>query len=104
MSREDILRILRGATAGYLSGADLAAKLGVSRAAIWKQVKALERDGFRIDAVPSKGYRLLGSPDLIAADDVARDLGTEVIGRMTGVSDAWIGEDPPREHRTFCGA
>lgn len=81
MTKDDILRMLRASTTDHLSGADLAARLGVSRAAVWKQIKALERDGFRIEAVPSKGYRLTASPDRIAPADVTDRLGTRVIGR-----------------------
>ena len=81
MSKDEILRLLRVSTTGYLSGAELAGKLGVSRTAVWKQIKALERDGFRIEAVPSKGYRLTASPDRIVPGEVTAGLGTLVVGR-----------------------
>ena len=32
--------------------------MGVSRTAVWKHIKTLEREGYAIEAVPSKGYRL----------------------------------------------
>jgi BirA family biotin operon repressor/biotin-[acetyl-CoA-carboxylase] ligase len=53
----------------------------VSRAAVWKHIKALERDGYGIEAVPSKGYRLLSAPDRIVASDLAGRSGTRTIGR-----------------------
>jgi BirA family biotin operon repressor/biotin-[acetyl-CoA-carboxylase] ligase len=45
-----------------VSGPDLAARLGVSRAAVWKHVEALREAGFSIES-GSSGYRLLDVPD-----------------------------------------
>ncbi len=59
-----ILRLLRE-TGEYLSGGRLSRELGVTRSAIWKKIATLRQHGYRIDATPSKGYRLLSSPDLL---------------------------------------
>lgn len=40
------------------SGSALAARLGITRAAVWKQIEALRADGAPIEAVASRGYRL----------------------------------------------
>jgi len=48
----------------YYSGAKISAELGITRAAVWKKIIALRKKGFVIDAVPSKGYRLVKFPDL----------------------------------------
>ncbi len=45
----------------FVSGENIAASLGVSRNAVWKNIQALRNDGFIIDSVTSKGYRI--SPD-----------------------------------------
>ncbi len=42
-----------------LSGEDAAARLGISRVAVWKAVEALRTEGYAIEALPAKGYRLL---------------------------------------------
>ncbi len=91
MQNSEILRILRSAAAGYVSGAELAASLGVSRTAVWKRIRALEREGYRIDAVPSKGYRLTAMPDVIIVDEVlgacaGRTIGREILHRETAAS------------------
>jgi BirA family biotin operon repressor/biotin-[acetyl-CoA-carboxylase] ligase len=44
-------------------------------------VKTLEKEGYGIEAVPSKGYRLLSAPDLIVPGEVMRELRTKTIGR-----------------------
>jgi len=48
----------------YYSGAKISAEFGITRAAVWKKITALRKKGFIIEAVPSKGYRLTGYPDL----------------------------------------
>ena len=50
----------------YYSGTRLSAELGISRAAVWKKINCLRKKGFIIEAVPSKGYLLVKSPDLSA--------------------------------------
>jgi BirA family biotin operon repressor/biotin-[acetyl-CoA-carboxylase] ligase len=81
MNKNHLLRLLRVSRTGYISGAELATELGVSRTAVWKRIRALEREGYGIEAVPSKGYRLIASPDLISIDDLQQELATRVIGR-----------------------
>jgi BirA family transcriptional regulator, biotin operon repressor / biotin---[acetyl-CoA-carboxylase] ligase len=81
MNKDDILLLLRTSRAGFVSGAELAASMGVSRTAVWKHIKALEREGYRIEAVPSKGYRLTLAPDVIVISDVKRGLRTRTVGR-----------------------
>lgn len=62
----DLLRLLREVEAGtLLSGEQASRKLGVSRTAVWKQIASLRSAGYRIEAVPSQGYRLSGEPDLM---------------------------------------
>ncbi|HXG47853.1 MAG TPA: biotin--[acetyl-CoA-carboxylase] ligase [Methylomirabilota bacterium] len=77
-----ILAALRQAGEGGVSGADLAQRLGISRAAIWAHIEELRALGFEIVASPHHGYRLLDTPDLLLADDLlARLEGRPVIGR-----------------------
>jgi BirA family biotin operon repressor/biotin-[acetyl-CoA-carboxylase] ligase len=65
-----------------VSGAELAEKLGVSRAAIWARIEELRRLGYDIEAGPHSGYRLVSVPDVLHADDLlARLHKTKIIGR-----------------------
>lgn len=64
-TKDDVLRILIGSSDGYISGEDLAERLGKSRAAVWKAVKALRKDGYIIDAVTNRGYRLGEDNDIL---------------------------------------
>jgi BirA family biotin operon repressor/biotin-[acetyl-CoA-carboxylase] ligase len=78
----EILNSLRAAGGGSVSGAEISQKLGVSRAAIWARIEDLRALGYDIEASPHLGYRLLGTPDVLHADDLVSRLGkTLVIGR-----------------------
>ncbi len=70
MDKDDILRLLRASPAGFVSGAELAAAMGVSRTAVWKHIRSLQRQGYGIEAVPSKGYRITALPDVILVSDL----------------------------------
>ncbi len=77
-----ILAALRAAGDGSVSGAELSERLRVSRAAIWARIEELRRLGYDIEASPHLGYRLLGTPDRLHADDLLARLGGKgVIGR-----------------------
>jgi BirA family transcriptional regulator, biotin operon repressor / biotin---[acetyl-CoA-carboxylase] ligase len=63
-SRSGILAALEeaGETGGFVSGAELAAKLGISRAAVWKHIGALKHGGYEIEGARARGYRLVAKP------------------------------------------
>lgn len=75
-----ILSALRDS--GSVSGAELAGRLGISRAAIWARIEELRKLGFAIEASPHHGYTLVQSPDLLLADDLISRLPTNrTVGR-----------------------
>lgn len=77
-----ILMALRAAGDEPVSGADLCSHLGVSRAAVWARIEELRLLGYDIEASPHVGYKLVGVPDVLHADDLIARLGkTKVIGR-----------------------
>ena len=77
-----ILKILRAADDGSVSGTELSQELGVSRAAVWARIQELRSLGYDVEASPHLGYRLLSSPDVLHADDLRSRLGQiRVIGR-----------------------
>ena len=58
MSKEKIFALLSAQAGDFVSGEDISAQLGISRAAVWKAVGALRRDGYTIEAQTGLGYRL----------------------------------------------
>jgi BirA family biotin operon repressor/biotin-[acetyl-CoA-carboxylase] ligase len=75
-----ILRLFRAET-GHVSGERLSSELGVSRTAVWKHISALRNGGYRIDAVRSRGYLLVSSPDCIDPQEIEAGLTGVKIGR-----------------------
>lgn len=70
---KDLLDILRQ-TDGYLSGEELSRQLGVTRAAVWKKIEQLRQEGYEIDSVTRRGYRLTGVPDSISEAEIRANL------------------------------
>lgn len=64
------------------SGADLATKLGVSRTAVWKQVRRATERGYQIETLRGKGYRLVGTVDLLDRNDILSRLPESVRQRV----------------------
>lgn len=73
--KEQVLETLEQNKGRYISGADLAARLFVSRNTVWKAVRALAADGHRISAVTNKGYCLDACSDVLSKASVDKFLG-----------------------------
>lgn len=79
--RSDILTWLRNSE-DYVSGQQLCERFGVSRTAVWKVINQLKEEGYRIESVPRKGYRLVESPaDVYSQSEIASRLQTKWAGR-----------------------
>ena len=59
--KKRILEILK-AKNEYISGQMLCEELGISRTAVWKNINSLKKEGYVIDSVNNKGYKLLMTP------------------------------------------
>jgi BirA family biotin operon repressor/biotin-[acetyl-CoA-carboxylase] ligase len=70
-----VLQALRQ-SAAPLSGEALAARLGLSRAAVWKRINRLKGLGYDIEGSPRRGYRLLSAPDKLLPEEIALGLKT----------------------------
>jgi BirA family biotin operon repressor/biotin-[acetyl-CoA-carboxylase] ligase len=86
-SEELILGLLVDGGLDFVSGEALSGKLGLSRTAVWKVVNSLRRKGYRIEAVSSRGYRLLEAPDRLTALEVLPLLETHDLGRTLHAFD-----------------
>ena len=59
----------------------MARRLGISRAAVWKQIQALRLRGYKIASSTRRGYLLTEKPDLLDAGRIKKDLVTNWLGR-----------------------
>lgn len=65
-TKETVLAFLEESKGRPVSGSTIAAALGISRAAVWKAIHALEADGYSIQAVNRLGYSLSEESDLLS--------------------------------------
>ncbi|MCH6268537.1 MULTISPECIES: biotin--[acetyl-CoA-carboxylase] ligase [Neobacillus] len=79
--RKKLLDSFTNAGESYLSGQFLAELIGCSRTAVWKHIEELRKEGFELEAVRKKGYRIIKTPEKITADEIRLGLTTEFIGK-----------------------
>jgi BirA family biotin operon repressor/biotin-[acetyl-CoA-carboxylase] ligase len=76
-----ILRLFREAGNDFVSGALISRELQVSRTAVWKNINGLRDAGYVIEAVPSRGYQLISTPNILSEEEVREKLHAAIIGR-----------------------
>ena len=69
-----LLALLHEKNGSFVSGQDIASRLGVSRNAIWKAVKSLQEQGFEVESQAGVGYRLAAERDIISKDVLADEI------------------------------
>ncbi|TDY00444.1 bifunctional biotin--[acetyl-CoA-carboxylase] ligase/biotin operon repressor BirA [Thiohalophilus thiocyanatoxydans] len=83
-----ILSIL--ADGRFHSGTALASRLGLSRSAVWKQIRLLsEQYNIPVQAVQGRGYRLPAALELLEADRIIADLSPEARRRLGRLQIEW---------------
>ncbi|ROQ17143.1 BirA family biotin operon repressor/biotin-[acetyl-CoA-carboxylase] ligase [Marinimicrobium koreense] len=86
MSRDEatLSRLLHTLSSGhYHSGDELGQRLGISRAAVWKQLQKLSELGIELESVRGRGYRLLGGLELLEPDRLWEQLGDQTRAQLT---------------------
>lgn len=87
--RDAVLRALEQHRGAYVSGAALAARLSVSRSAVWKAIGALRQAGYAIEARSNCGYALSSECRLLSAPSIEQHLRTPGMRvRMCGEVDS----------------
>lgn len=80
--REKIIKIILDNDKEFISGEEISRLLGISRSAVWKHMKILKEEGYNIESINKKGYRLIEKPtDLLSSQNIRHNLKTEVIGK-----------------------
>lgn len=67
-TKSAVLAIFEAHRGEAISGAELAAKLSVSRNAVWKAVKELQKEGYSIEGIPNRGYCFSITNDLLSPE------------------------------------
>ena len=79
--KTEVLKLLKEAD-GYLSGQEICDRFSVSRTAVWKVINQLKEEGYEIEAVRNRGYRLVALADVITE----AELKSRMKSRWAGVS------------------
>ena len=78
--KTEVLRMLKE-TDDYLSGQEICERLNVSRTAVWKVIKQLEAEGYEIEAVRNRGYRLRFLGDVLSQAELESSIDSEWAGK-----------------------
>ena len=73
MERDRVAALL-AKSQGYLSGEEMSRALGVTRAAVWKEIESLRVAGWPIRSSTRKGYQLAGPPPALSAPYISAKL------------------------------
>ena len=73
MERDRVAALL-AQSQGYLSGEEMSRALGVTRAAVWKEIESLRGAGWPIRSSTRKGYQLAGPPPALSAPYISARL------------------------------
>lgn len=78
--KKRILNLLREEN-DFVSGQKISDELGVSRTAIWKHMKTLRNEGYEIQSISNKGYKIIGTPDVLTSSEISPYMKTKYIAR-----------------------
>ena len=87
MLRQDILQLLAACPGNYISGEIMSQQLNVTRAAVWKQIQVLKKEGFEIVGQTKKGYCLLKTPYSLNEWVLKKALTTTSLGHRINLED-----------------
>ena len=78
----------------YVSGQELCERFGVSRTAVWKAIGQLKKEGYRIEAVQNRGYRLASRQQVYGQHELVSRMDTTFCqpvknSRASLISDSW---------------
>lgn len=79
-TRKKILEIFTNKQNEFVSGEELAKLLGCSRTAVWKHIEELRKEGFQLEAIRKKGYRIIDTKDRVSENEIQLGLKTKKLG------------------------
>lgn len=80
-TRNQLINLLAKNQDNYISGQSLSEELKISRSAVWKHMNELKKDGYIIEGLPRKGYRIIDFPDKMSENTLKWGLNTKWMGQ-----------------------
>ncbi|MGJ9456794.1 biotin--[acetyl-CoA-carboxylase] ligase [Oceanobacillus sp. CF4.6] len=102
-TRNRLINLLAENKDNFISGQVLSDSLTISRNAVWKHMKELEKDGYQIEAKPRKGYRIKKYPEKLSSNTIkwgldSKWIAKKVIHKETVESTQTIAHQAAREN------
>ncbi|OKL37969.1 biotin--[acetyl-CoA-carboxylase] ligase [Domibacillus mangrovi] len=79
--KHTLLETFSKADGEFVSGQALADRIGCSRTAVWKHIESLRQEGFELEVVRKKGYRITSKPDKVSENELLIGLETNRLGK-----------------------
>ncbi len=79
--RSKLLQMLNDHQGEFVSGEAISNYLGCSRTAVWKHIEELRKAGYKLEAAPRKGYRIIHQPNLLTESEIKAGLATNYLGK-----------------------
>ena len=92
-TKSEVLKLLEENKGTYLSGEELAIKLGCSRTAVWKAMKTLREEGYEILAVNNRGYALSKENNVLSEEAIRLGLNKKAVSTNQYLKQKGIEEE-----------
>ncbi|MEH6945848.1 biotin--[acetyl-CoA-carboxylase] ligase [Bacillus sp. JJ634] len=79
--RTKLIEAFSNANGTFISGQQIADYIGCSRTAVWKHIEDLRTEGYVVEAVRNKGYRIITTPEKVTANEIQLGLQTKTLGK-----------------------
>jgi len=83
-----VLTFLQTHNTEYLSGQDLSDVLRISRVAVWKHIKKIQKLGYTVESKQKLGYKLTSNSDELFPWEIISGLKTKIIGQRAYYFDS----------------
>jgi len=103
-TKTQILALLEGDRGQSISGEYIAERLNISRSAVWKSIKELEKAGYKIKAVTNKGYCLCEDNDIISIQGILPYLSNKDFSEKIFVYDSLESTNKNAKEMAISGA
>lgn len=103
-TKNSILKALRENGEQFISGEALSNSLNISRTAVWKAIKSLREEGYTIEAVTNRGYKLVRGDEFITEDSLRTFLPPEYKNNKIFIYDTLDSTNSKAKHIALEGA
>ena len=79
-TKDTVLELFEKNRGFYISGQQIASELNITRTAVWKAVKILQKEGYKIEAVTNRGYCLDKDADVLSVRGIRSRLSEDCAG------------------------